>query len=71
MADPETTPPIDDLEVDTAEADSVRGGTTLMHRQAEIARLKKHGWIEGECTPEGDVFLNPKTHKTKIVPYVH
>jgi hypothetical protein len=70
MADAESTARVGDLEVDTTAADSVRGGMTLRQRQAEITRLKKAGWIGSECTPEGDVYFNPKTHKTKIVPYV-
>ncbi len=71
MADAEKSPAIEDLEVDTTAADAVRGGMTQRQRQAEIARLERHGYVNVSCEPQGDVFTNPKTHKTKIVPYVH
>jgi hypothetical protein len=71
MADPEQGSPIEDLEVHGEDADSVRGGMIQQQRQAEISRLKKAGWIEGQCTPKGDLFINPKTHERKLVPYVH
>lgn len=71
MADAETSPSIEDLEVDGDEADAVRGGMTQKQRQAEVTRLEHHGWKMVSCEPQGDVFVNPKTHETKIVPYVH
>jgi hypothetical protein len=70
MADAESTAKIGDLEVDTTAADSVRGGMTQKQRQAEIARLERHGYRAMGCERDGDLFVNPKTHKTKIVPYV-
>jgi hypothetical protein len=70
MAEAESSPRIEDLEVDITAADSVRGGMTQKQRQAEIARLEKHGYKLVSCELDGDVFVNPKTHKTKIVPYV-
>jgi hypothetical protein len=70
MADAESSPQVEDLEVDVAAADAVRGGMTQKQRLAEIARLEKHGYKMVSCEVEGDVFVNPKTHKTKLVPYV-
>jgi hypothetical protein len=71
MAEPEQGTPIEDLEVDGEDADSVRGGNVQRRRQAEIARLKKAGWLEEQCTTKGDLFVNPKTHEKKLVPYIH
>jgi hypothetical protein len=51
-------------------AESVVGGMTQKQRHAEIARLERHGYKLELCEPRGDVYVNPKTHKTKIVPYV-
>jgi hypothetical protein len=70
MADAESTAGLGDLEVDTTAADSVRGGMTQRQRQAEVARLERHGYKLELCEPRGDVYVNPKTHKTHIVPYV-
>jgi hypothetical protein len=70
MADAESTPRIGDLEVDTMAAESVVGGMTHKQRHAEITRLERHGYKLELCEPRGDVYVNPKTHKTKIVPYV-
>jgi hypothetical protein len=70
MADAESSPQIEDLDVDVASADSVRGGMSQKQRQSEIARLEKHGYRLEACELGGDLYVNPKTHKTKIVPYV-
>jgi hypothetical protein len=71
MDDAKSSPPIEDLELDSSAAESVKGGLTHKQRQAEIARLEKQGYVNVSCEPQGDVYLNSKTHKTKIVPYAH
>jgi hypothetical protein len=70
MADAEGSSRIEDLDVDVASADSVRGGMTQKQRQTEIATLEKHGYRLESCELGGDLYVNPKTHKTKLVPYV-
>jgi hypothetical protein len=69
MADTESSPEIEDLDVDVGDADSVRGGMTQKQRRAEIARLEKHGYRAVACERDGDLYENPKTHKTKLVPF--
>ena len=69
MADAEKSSRIEDLDVDVAAADSVRGGMSQKQRLAEIARLEKHGYKAVACERDGDLYENPKTHKTKLVPF--
>lgn len=69
MADAESSPRIEDLDVDVADADSVRGGMTQKQRLAEIARLEKHGYKAVACELDGDLYENPKTHRTILVPF--
>lgn len=69
MADAESSPQVEDLDVDAAAADSVRGGMSQKQRLAEITRLEKHGYRAVACERDGDLYENPKTHKTKLVPF--
>jgi len=71
MGEAENTPLVEDLELDSADADAVKGGLTHKQRQAQIAHLEKLGYVGTSCDDTGDIYVNPKTHATKIVPYAH
>jgi hypothetical protein len=62
---------IDDLELDEASSEAVRGGMSLKQRQTMIAKLEHQGFVGESCTAHGDVYVNPKTHQKKVVPFSH
>lgn len=66
----ESDPLVEDIEPDETAAAGVVGGWNNKKREAEIRRLEREGFVGVSCEARGDVFVNEKTHKTKIVPFV-
>ncbi len=74
MSEDKNTTTADDLDVDSSEAASVAGGRTRPSQfdrsqgiEEEMFRLASEGYVQGPCTKEGTVMINPKTHHQVVV----
>ncbi|HEX4108241.1 MAG TPA: hypothetical protein VHX88_08920 [Solirubrobacteraceae bacterium] len=66
MSEKSTSAHTEDLQLEGSDSDAIVGGAAS---KAEIAKLRKEGYLERASSSDGIAMFNPRTKKTITVKY--